>query len=92
LKSPDVAPYVPTGHPVHAPALNVPAEHINAVGVVDPGTHAYPALQFPEHIADVSPAMDPNRPAGHCVHNDTAPRLNLPGVHREQTAEAAELY
>jgi len=40
------------------------------VELVDPAGHAYPAVQFPEHAAVVSPDDDPKVPAGHGAVHD----------------------
>ena len=59
---PAVAPYLPATQGVHVPAvarLYVPAAHWAAVAVVDPATHAYPAVHDPVHVATVSPAVEP---------------------------------
>jgi hypothetical protein len=51
---------------LEAPArLYFPEGHIACVGIVDPATHAYPALQLPLHPALDSPPTKPYRPAGH---------------------------
>jgi hypothetical protein len=62
-----VALYVPAVHSVQleAPArLYFPEGHIACVGIVDPATHAYPALQLPLHPALDKPPTKPYRPAG----------------------------
>ncbi len=50
---------------MHVPApakLYRPAGHTAAVALVDPATHAYPALQLASHNAEVKPPTDPYRP------------------------------
>ena len=57
-----VAPYRPAGHREHtlAPSReNCPAGHVAAVGLTDPATHAYPALQFPVQAAEGRPVVAP---------------------------------
>jgi hypothetical protein len=64
----DTAPYRPALQLVHTPALTrlyVPLGHTAAVALIDPATHAYPALQLPSHVGDVRPDTDPKRPASH---------------------------
>ena len=94
---------MPPGHGVHTPAparLYVPPPHIAAVALVLPDTHAYPAVQLPEHMLstapaephvpavhgpehadDVTPAVDPKRPAGHGVQTTAPARLYFPAPH-----------
>ena len=65
---PATVPYVRKVHGVQTllPALlYCPAGHKNAVALVLPAGHAYPALQLPEQPALVSPLTLPNVPAGH---------------------------
>jgi hypothetical protein len=62
----DTAPYRPALQLLHEPApvkLYRPVGHTAAVALVDPATHAYPALQLASHMGVVSPDMDPYRPA-----------------------------
>ena len=62
----DTAPYSPAAQSVHTLApvkLYRPAGHTAAVALVDPATHAYPALQFPVHSGVVRPDTDPYLPA-----------------------------
>ena len=77
-----VAPYRPAAQSTHAPAplsLNLPAGQGAAVGLVDPGTQAYPAVQLPEQVGAVAPAVAPYLPAAHGpeqaaeVRDDTLP-------------------
>ena len=51
--------------PAPAP-LYVPGRHGNAVPLVDPGGHAYPAVHDDVH-AVARPVAAENRPASHCV-------------------------
>ncbi len=46
----------------HHPGVAGAAGHVNAVAVVDPAAHAYPAVQLPVHVDTASPVVDPNRP------------------------------
>ena len=60
------APYSPATQSVHTLApvkLYRPAGHTAAVALVDPATHAYPALQFPVHSGVVRPLDNPYLPA-----------------------------
>ena len=57
-----VAPYRPVLQLVHtaAPAkLYRPAGQAAAVALVDPATHAYPALQSPVHVEETCPVLAP---------------------------------
>ena len=69
---PTLSPYVPPGQLVHVPApakLYCPMGHNCTVGEVDPMGHAYPAVQWPVHVGDVSPGSEPKRPGRHgAVH------------------------
>jgi hypothetical protein len=68
-----VAPNLPPGQMVQdsaAARLNLPAGHATAVELVELTGHAYPAVQFPEHAAVVSPDDDPKVPAGHGAVHD----------------------
>ncbi len=59
---PVVAPKVPAGHSVQAPAptrLYCPAAHSTAVEFIDPAGHAYPAEHGPLHAAVVRADTDP---------------------------------
>ena len=79
---PAVAPYSPAAHAVHVPEpdkLKAPGGHCNAVLIVLPAGHAYPAVQLPEHDGVHGPDMAPNVPPGHrplqadVARPDTAP-------------------
>jgi len=86
---PDVAPYSPALQFVHNPApdkLYVPAGHTDTVALVDPATHAYPALQLPLQLADVRPADAPYRPVGHIVHDPAPGKLYSPAPHIDAVA------
>ena len=75
---PVVSPYRPALQLVQAPApptLNLPVPQMAAVPLVDPGTQAYPAVQFPLHAADGRPAVAPYRPALQSVHTPAPPAL-----------------
>ena len=66
LDKPAVLPYRPALQLLQAPAplkLYWPALHTEAVELVDPATHAYPAVHSPLHDALVSPDVAPNVPA-----------------------------
>ncbi len=64
---PAVAPKKPAAQTLHDPAPPVlywPATHRDVVGDGDPAGHAYPAEQFPEHVAEDKPVTLPYVPAG----------------------------
>lgn len=64
----DSTPYTPRGQRVQVPApasLHFPGGHMNGVLEMEPGEHAYPAVQFPEHAAPLIPLTFPNLPLGH---------------------------
>jgi hypothetical protein len=67
-----------------APAkLYRPAGQIEAVALVDPARHAYPAVQFPLHTDEFNPTVAGLNqvPPGHVVHNDAAGKLYWPAGH-----------
>jgi hypothetical protein len=75
---------VPAGHAVHKPAplkLYCPALHTAAVGLTDPATHAYPAVQLPLQDALVRPDVAPKVPAGHALHMPAPAREYCPATH-----------
>ncbi len=79
-----VPPYRPTPQSVHTPAPAreyLPTGHSNAVALDDPLTHAYPAAQFPVHVATAIAAVPPYRPAGHREHDPAPTRLYRPVGH-----------
>jgi hypothetical protein len=82
LGMPDTAPYRPGAQSTHtlAPArLYFPAGHATATGLVDPATHAYPAVHSPLHADVVNPEEAPKVPAGHKpVHTDVDSALVAP--------------
>ena len=99
VPSPAVDPYSPAAHGVHVPdppTLYLPATQIEAVGLVDPAAHAYPALQFPLHAGVVRPEVAPYVPAGHApVHPavdspDDAPYR--PAAHTLHDPDPLKLY
>ena len=74
VDKPGVLPYRPALQLLQVPAppkLYLPCPHTAAVPMVDPATHAYPAVHGPLHDALVSPDVAPNVPAGHAVHAPT---------------------
>ncbi len=79
---PVLAPKLPAGHGVQDPAPAreyCPAGQMDAVGDVDPATHAYPAVQLPEQDAVVRPVEAPYVPAGHdAVHATVAKAEDAP--------------
>jgi hypothetical protein len=87
--SPLVFPNRPAAHDVHAlwpRTLYVPGRQIDAVALMDPTAHAYPAEQLPLHAADDRPGSAPYRPAAHSVH-DVAPASEyLPAAHKDAVA------
>jgi hypothetical protein len=79
-----VPPYRPTPQSVHTPAPAreyLPSGHSNAVAVDDPAAHAYPAAQFPVHVATAIAVVPPKRPAGHREHDPSPTRLYRPVGH-----------
>ncbi len=59
------APYLPAVQLVQddaPPGLYRPPGHMIAVGVADPGGHAYPGLHPPEQAGVVRPGRAPKRP------------------------------
>jgi hypothetical protein len=99
VPSPTMDPYSPATHDVHVPdppTLYLPATQIEAVGLVDPAAHAYPALQFPLHAGVVRPEVVPYVPAGHApVHPavdspDDAPYR--PAAHTLHDPDPLKLY
>ena len=76
--SPVVFPNRPAGQSTHTLApdkLYRPTPHTAAVGVVERATQKYPAVQFPLHVALVSPATPPNTPAGQSTHTPAPDKL-----------------
>lgn len=53
------------------PGEYLPPGHCTAVGVVDPGGHAYPGLQGPEHAGSTTLGEAPYRPEGQSMQYDT---------------------
>ncbi len=83
---PGAPPYVPSGQSVQVPAparLYCPAGQMDAVALVDPTGHAYPAVQAPLHVEVLSPTTEAlnHVPAGHAVHVAAAVRLYCPDGH-----------
>ncbi len=77
-------PNLPAGHAMHDPdpaRLYCPAGHTAAVAVVEPATHAYPAVQDPVHAAVVRPVVDPNRPGVHGVQRPDPATAYCPAMH-----------
>jgi hypothetical protein len=82
-------PYTPAGHRLHdpaPPALYWPTAHMAAVALVLPATHAYPALQLPEHVAFLRPTDPPYTPAGHRLHDPAPASLYWPTGHTAAVA------
>jgi hypothetical protein len=98
VDKPSVSPYSPALQLLHTPAplkLYLPDPHTAAVGVVDPETHAYPAVQFPVHDALVSPDVAPYVPAGHALHTPAPAREYCPALQMAavgDTLPAAHAY
>ncbi len=71
-----VAPNRPAAHTLHNPAresLNCPKGHTDAVPLVDPAGHAYPAVQSPLHADVFIAGVAPYSPAAHAVHGFISP-------------------
>jgi hypothetical protein len=83
---------VPAAHREHteAPArLNVPGVQTDAVALLDPARHAYPALQTPLHAALLAPA-NPNLPLGQGpLHADEGIAVVTPYLPAAQSVHAA---
>jgi hypothetical protein len=63
--------------------LYVPSGHMDAVPLVDPDAHAYPATHAPLHEAVVSLDTDPNLPPGQSLQAPAPCPLYVPGKHFE---------
>ena len=61
--------------------LYLPSGHMDAVPVVDPDAHAYPATHAPLHDAVESLDTDPNLPPGHSLQLPAPCTLYVPGKH-----------
>ncbi len=90
---------MPGGHGLHraAPAaLYRPTGHSDAAALVEPSGQAYPAVQGPEQVRDVSPAAPPYCPAGQApLHAaDAAPEVfpNRPTLQLVHTLALPTLY
>lgn len=95
LPRPLVFPNLPAGHKVHAftllpPALYVPGAHTAPDALVMPTPQYAPGAagpHAPSHDALPTPALAPNRPAGHPVHTaPMSPAVYCPGGHRAPVA------
>jgi hypothetical protein len=64
---------------------------MEAVELVDPDGQLYPALQAPEQVAVVRPAVDPNRPAGQAEQEVMLAVEYVPAAHRSFAA-SVELH
>ncbi len=87
--SPLVFPNRPAAHDVHAlwpRTLYVPGRQIDAVALMDPTAHAYPAEQLPLHAGEARPGAAPYRPAAHNVHDAAPARLYLPAAQTDAVA------
>ena len=79
--TPDVDPYRPAAQSLQYPSPVTeyfPAGHAEAVGLVDPGPHAYPPLHGPLHPDDVRPVVDPYRPWAHGPLHDADDSADVP--------------
>ena len=86
---PVLDPYKPAPQSVHDPApltLYDPSGQIDAVALVDPAAHAYPAWQGPVHTADVNRWVDPYLPARQSTQDPAPLKLNDPAKHFEAVA------
>ena len=90
VNKPDVLPYRPALQLLQVPAppkLYFPCPHIVAVAVIDPATHAYPAVHGPLHDALVSPDVAPNVPAGHALHTPAPASEYCPATHMDAVGD-----
>jgi hypothetical protein len=83
--------HVPPGHTeqnADPDELYWPAGHTNAVALVDPDGHAYPAGHIPLQLDDVKPTtvLLYHVPAGHTLHDADQGKLYLPAGHTEAVA------
>ncbi len=92
---PLVDPYRPAGHDLHTespPSVYFPAGQTEAVAVVEPAAHAYPALHAPLQEDDAMPVVDPKRPEAHEVHAVSPPPLYFPAGHSVWAEGVAHEY
>ncbi len=85
-----VFPKRPGTQSVHTPApakLYLPREHVNAVALTEPSTHAYPAVQAAVQLEVLIPVELPKRPAGQRVHTSAPARLYRPAGQIEAVAD-----
>jgi hypothetical protein len=61
--------------------LYIPSGHMDAVPLVDPDAHAYPATHAPLHDAVVNLDTEPNLPPGHSLQLPAPCTLYVPGKH-----------
>ena len=86
LHFPDAEPLTVTFDPAtthaDAPAREYcPTAQLDAVPLVDPAGHAYPAVQPPEHADEDRPVVSPYLPRGHDVHEEAPLREYVPVAH-----------
>ncbi len=84
IARPGLDPYNPAGQLEHIPtppAEYFPTGHIDAVELVDPATHAYPALHSPLQLAVAMAATLPYRPATQSTHTLALAREYFPAAH-----------
>lgn len=91
-------PYRPASQSVQTAApvrLYRPAGHTTCSADVDPGGHAYPALQLPEQLGEVNADVAPCTPSGHTEHVLAPAKLKVPGPQRtavELEEPAGQMY
>ena len=96
---PLVPPYSPAAQSTHAPHPDSeyrPGGHTDAVALVDPATHTYPAVQLAVQLDTDKPDADPYRPASHgplqAAVDMAVVAPNSPALQLVQTPAPARLY
>ncbi len=96
---PLVPPYSPAAQSTHAPHPDSeyrPGGQMDAVALVDPATHAYPAVQLAVQLDTDKPDTDPYRPASHgpvqAAVDMAVVAPNSPALQLVQTPAPTRLY
>ena len=99
LDRPLVAPYSPaaqSAHAAHPDSEYRPGGHMDAVALVDPATHAYPAVQLAIQLDTDRPDTDPYRPASqgplHAAVDMAVVAPNSPALQLVQAPAPTRLY